>query len=74
MRVGTRGQVTIPKELRHRFGLGAGTEVQFRVARGNIILQKKPIDLAKWKGWCRRSFEDMDYGSVDEFLDHVRGR
>lgn len=74
MRVGARGQVTIPKEVRHRFGLCAGTDLQFRVVRGNIILQKKPIDLAKWKGWCRRSFEDMGYSSVDEFLDDVRGR
>lgn len=76
MKVGERGQVTIPKELRERFGLGPETEVEFRVMRNVIVLEKKPkpLDLGRWKGKCRRSFDDMGYGSVDSYLDDVRGR
>jgi AbrB family looped-hinge helix DNA binding protein len=76
MKIGERGQVTIPKPLRERFGLGPETEVEFRVVRNAIVLQKKPkpLDLRKWKGQCRRSFEDLGYSSVDKFMDDVRGR
>jgi AbrB family looped-hinge helix DNA binding protein len=42
MKVGERGQVTIPKELRERFGLGPDTEVEFRVVNGSILLKKAP--------------------------------
>ena len=76
MKIGERGQVTIPKDLRERFGLGPETEVQFRVVRNLIVLEKtpKPLDLGRWKGKCARSFEEMGYSSVDGYVDDVRGR
>ncbi len=76
MKIGERGQVTIPKPLRERFGLGPETEVEFRVVRNTLVLQKKPrpLELNKWRGHCRRSFEDLGYNSVDKFMDDLRGR
>lgn len=68
--------MTIPKALRERFGLGPETEVEFRVAHDALVLKKKaqPLDLNKWKGKCRRSFEELGYTSVDKFIDDLRGR
>jgi antitoxin PrlF len=40
MRVGEKGQVTIPKAVRDMFGLGAGSEVEFVVAKDTIVLRK----------------------------------
>ena len=76
MRIGERGQVTIPKEIRDQFGLGPETEVEFRVMRGNIVLKKAPrkLNLAKWKGRCGDAFAKLGYSSVDKFIDDVRGR
>jgi AbrB family looped-hinge helix DNA binding protein len=76
MKIGERGQVTIPKEIRERFGLGPETEVEFRVVSGSIVLKKaaKKLDLKKWKGRCRDSFAELGYSSVDKFIDDVRGR
>jgi AbrB family looped-hinge helix DNA binding protein len=76
MRVGERGQVTIPKGIRERFGIGPATEVEFRVIRDSIVLQKKPqkLDLDKWKGRCRDSFRELGYSSVDAFIEDIRGR
>jgi AbrB family looped-hinge helix DNA binding protein len=42
MRIGRRGQVTIPKGLRERFGLKPETEVEFQVVNNSIVLRKKP--------------------------------
>ena len=76
MKLGERGQVTIPKEIRDKFGLGPDTDVEFHVVDGSIVLRKSPkkLDLDKWKGRCKQSFEDLGYDSVDHFIDDVRGR
>jgi AbrB family looped-hinge helix DNA binding protein len=76
MKVGERGQVTIPKEIRDRFGIGPETDVEFSVVEGSIVLRKtrKKLDLAKWKGRCARSFRELGYSSVDKFIEDIRGR
>ncbi|HWZ42523.1 MAG TPA: AbrB/MazE/SpoVT family DNA-binding domain-containing protein [Candidatus Saccharimonadales bacterium] len=76
MKIGERGQVTIPKEIRDEFGLAPETEVEFVVFKGAIQLKKAPrkLNLQKWKGYCRRNFKKLGYKSVDKFIDDVRGR
>jgi AbrB family looped-hinge helix DNA binding protein len=76
MRVGERGQITIPNEIRRRFGLGPRTEVELVVESGAIVLRKKPgkrPDFSKWVGHCRKSFAGLGCG-VDEFVEDLRGR
>ncbi len=72
MRIGERGQVTIPKALRDKFGLEPRDEVTFVQSRGELILRKKraTVDsgIRKWVGRLGRMPE-----SVDEFIDDVRG-
>lgn len=76
MKIGERGQVTIPKKIREKFGLKPETEVEFQVANDSILLRRKPrkLNLAKWTGRCKKSFADLGYSRVDEFIEDVRGR
>ena len=76
MKVGERGQITIPKEIRDRFGLRPNSEVDFNIENGAIVLRKRAprLQLEKWKGHCKRSFDELGYGGVDEFIEDVRGR
>ncbi|MGA3040493.1 MAG: AbrB/MazE/SpoVT family DNA-binding domain-containing protein [Bryobacteraceae bacterium] len=76
MKIGKRGQVTIPKEIRNRFNLRPETEVEFSVVHGSIVLKKAPkkLDLRKWKGRAKDSFAELGYKSADKFVDDVRGR
>ena len=76
MKVGERGQVTIPKEIRDRFAITAESEVEFRVEDGEIVLRKlsAPLPLEKWKGYCANSLMSLGLKSVDEYIDEVRGR
>jgi len=76
MKVGERGQVTIPKDIRDRFSLGPNAEVEFTIQGGSIVLQKahKKLDLQRWKGRCKNSLAEIGYTSVDGFIDGVRGR
>jgi AbrB family looped-hinge helix DNA binding protein len=45
MKIGKRGQVTIPKDIREQFALGPETQVDFHVVGGSIILKKAPKSL-----------------------------
>ena len=76
MKIGERGQVTVPKRLRERFGLGPGEEVEFQVVNDQIVLKKAApkLNLDKWKGYCRDSFTVLGYEGVDDFIEDVRGR
>ncbi len=76
MKIGERGQVTIPRKLRERFGLKPATEVEFEAGKDFIALRKKSgkLKLAKWKGRCKKSFEELGYTSVDQFIEDLRGR
>lgn len=42
MRITSKGQVTIPQEIRERLGLLPETEVEFAVERGVAVLRPKP--------------------------------
>lgn len=75
MKINTKGQVTIPVEIRERLGLLPDTEVQFRV-RGNVAI------LEKTNGRTRRGKDVVERlrgrGTVkmttDEILTLTRGR
>ena len=76
MKIGERGQVTIPKDIREKFGLIPETEVEFQVLNGSIVLKKSPrkLNVRRWQGRCKKSFSDLGYTSVDKFIDDLRGR
>jgi len=41
-KVTTKGQVTIPQEIRERLGIHPGTVVDFRVSGESVVLRKQP--------------------------------
>lgn len=70
MKIGERGQVTIPKHIRHRYGLQPRMEVEFVLAEQGILIRKKTL----------RSPVDEVYGilnggkDTDSYIEAVRGR
>ncbi|MBW3631319.1 MAG: AbrB/MazE/SpoVT family DNA-binding domain-containing protein [Gemmatimonadetes bacterium] len=58
MKITTKGQVTIPQEIRERFGLLPGTEVAFEAEGGTVRLRK--IQKGRSRG--------------DRLVKHMRGR
>lgn len=77
MKIGARGQVTIPKPLRQRFGLTVATEVEFMEKRGQLILQKKVSNDAVMLRASIRSCVGVLQGrpdNIDQFIEEIRGR
>jgi antitoxin PrlF len=72
MRVTIKGQVTVPKALRDRFGITPETEVEFREERGKLVLVKRAVQspIARVRGRVKR----LPFGhDVDEYLERTRG-
>jgi AbrB family looped-hinge helix DNA binding protein len=76
MKVGERGQVTIPKDLRERFGIEPGTPVEFEAVEGRLVLRKVPrkLNLRKWRGRCAETFAELGNPTVDDIIEDMRGR
>jgi antitoxin PrlF len=66
----SKGQLTVPIELREKLGLDAGTVIEFQYRDGAIFMRKgtrasHPVD---------RLFGSLHLGKpVDEILDDMRG-
>ena len=72
MKVGERGQITIPKHLRQRYGLEANAEVELVEIEGRLVLRKKLNDdcaIDEFAGVLGRRGQRSD-----ELLEELRGR
>ncbi|MBN2126635.1 MAG: AbrB/MazE/SpoVT family DNA-binding domain-containing protein [Deltaproteobacteria bacterium] len=71
MKIGERGQVTIPKDLREKYGLFPSIEVEFVAEREGIRIQKKTNHLSP----VRQVYGLLGkVASTDEYLEEIRGK
>ena len=49
MKITTKGQVTIPQEIRERFGLMPHVEVEF-IVKGNVVCLRRKKAIGKQRG------------------------
>ncbi len=70
--VTSKGQVTLPKRVRDALGLVPGSEVEFELREGQVLLLKRVSEekLARWQGFLLGKLSE---DSVDEFVDRLRG-
>ena len=74
MRITSKGQVTIPAEIRERTGLLPNTEVEFEVSGEKVILQKVPGKRKRVKDLIRAMRGKATTGlSTDEIMALTRG-
>lgn len=71
MRISERGQITIPKSLRDRFGLNHDVEVEITPTEGGLLIRKRaaaqhPVDQVY--GIL------AGFGGTDEYIEDIRGR
>lgn len=78
MRVSERGQITIPKRLRDRFGMRHNVEVEIVPAEGGLLIRKRsaaahPVERV-YAILERVGNADEIAGSTDDYLEALRGR
>lgn len=72
MKIGERGQVTIPLRIRERYGLKPSAEVVFAEEGGNVIL--RPVKTKQRDEWSAAvGVLRGKVKNVDRFLAETRG-
>ena len=71
MRISERGQITIPKKLRDRFGMNHNVEVELMPTRNGLLLRKRSAA----RHPVERVYAILGRGgSTDDHLEEIRGR
>ena len=76
MKISERGQITIPKHLRERFGMNHNVEVEISPTEQGLLIRKRtaaehPVD--RVYGILGR--DALGEGaSVDDYIEEIRGR
>lgn len=74
MKITQKGQVTIPKEFRDRFGLTPNTEVRFEEVDGTVRLVPDKTRSQKMREWIDKYAGSADAGmTTDELMQLTRG-
>jgi AbrB family looped-hinge helix DNA binding protein len=81
MRVTTKGQVTIPKQIRDRMGIGPGSEVEFVATEDGARLVASNQNVSeeeaarRFKDTLDRMAGTLDLGGMttDEYVEWLRG-
>ncbi len=70
MKITTKGQVTIPKPIRDRYGLRPGSEVRFVEKNHRVVLEKRGTGdvWEKYRGFLKIN------KSTNEIFRELRGR
>jgi AbrB family looped-hinge helix DNA binding protein len=66
-KVGERGQVTIPKELRERFGIEGGDDVVIREEAGKLVIERPVTREELAEGYRQRAKRSLEL--ADELAD-----
>ncbi len=72
MRISERGQITIPKYLRDRFGMNRDVEVEITPTDGGLLIRKRAAELHPVDR-VAGILDSADF-DIDEYLEEVRGR
>ena len=71
MKIGERGQVTIPKNLREKYGFSPSIEIEFVPDKRGIRIQKKTNQISPIRqvyGFLKKNMK------TDEYIEDIRGR
>ena len=71
MRISERGQITIPKRLRDRFGMNHNVEVEITPTRKGLLIHKRTAAQHPVDGVYAILGQG---GSTDDYLEEIRGR
>ena len=72
MKISERGQITIPKHLRERFGMNHNVEVEITPTDNGLLIQKRtdgihPVDRVVG------ILDGTDF-DIDKYIEEIRGR
>ena len=75
MKITSKGQVTIPRQIREKHGLWPDTDVEFVERNGRVILQKSGNGPSRGRRVVDRMRGRADVNmTTDQIMDLIRGK
>jgi AbrB family looped-hinge helix DNA binding protein len=71
-KVTSKGQITIPKEVREKLGISPGEEIGF-VERRGVFFIRKPMKRSPFEKWMGR-LTDLKGSESDKIINNLRGK
>jgi len=71
-KVTSKGQITIPKEIREKLGISPGEEIGF-VERRGVFFIRKPMKRSPFEKWMGR-LTDLKGSESDKIINSLRGK
>jgi len=66
MKITQKGQVTIPQEMRERFGLVQHTEMEFANGENGVIIRSAQSEKARFRSWLEKAKGSATAGETTE--------
>ncbi len=73
VRIGKRGQVTLPREIRKKIGLREGDHIAFILQEGQVVIRPMTQTLLDMRGSVPVA-EPQDFEAVRKQVIHARAR
>ena len=71
MRISERGQITIPKQMRDRFGMNSNVEVEITPTDDGLLIRKRTASEHPVERVYTILHSD---GNTDDYIEDIRGR
>jgi len=62
----SKGQITLPKEIRHHLGLESGDRVNFEIRDGAVVVEAETIDLRTLRGIVKRRGKRVSLAAMEK--------
>jgi antitoxin PrlF len=71
----SKGQITIPKEVREALGLQTGDRLAFRLREdGTVLVEAETVDLMSLRGSVRTQVKGVSVEAMHEVIQRSGGR
>jgi AbrB family looped-hinge helix DNA binding protein len=71
MKITQKGQVTIPQEMRERYGLNPYTEVEFANGENGVIIRPARSKKARFQSWLGNARGSATSGETTDSIMHL---
>jgi antitoxin PrlF len=61
----SKGQITLPKEIRDHLGVQTGDRVNFEIRDGAVVVEPETIDIRSLRGIARRRGKPVTLADMD---------
>ena len=64
----SKGQITLPKDIREHLGVEAGDRLTFEIRDGVVIVEPETIDIATLRGVVKKRGKGVTLREMDEAI------